>query len=112
MTSEVVEVEIEERIRRWPVWFARLANRLIGWTDSSCAADCGYPISGRFRVEIEKVGETSVMMAVCSLRGACEQSVRENPRDEFGRRYPEFRPEIVAAIRERKQDAPVVLISH
>jgi hypothetical protein len=91
----------EELIRVWPVSLARLFNRLIRWTEIYCAAGCGYPIGRRFTVTVETIGLTKVVADVCSLGGECERKVlRDGMRDDEGRKYSDFRPDVVEALKE------------
>ena len=89
----------EEMIRRQPLWFARFANRLIGWTDDYCAGGCGYPITGAFSKQIDTVEGIPVKVLLCSLNGECEETATTDPRDGSGRRYSDVRPEIVQAVK-------------
>lgn len=100
----------EEPIRRWPVWFARLANRVIGWSSEACAGGCGYPLTGRFSYELEVVGKTRVVMGICSLGGRCEREVQRDPRDEDGASYADFRPGIITNI-AKHPDTDVVRLT-
>lgn len=104
--------ETAEPIRHLPVWLARFANFVVGWTDDKCTAGCGYPITGRYRVEIEKYGDTSIMMGVCSLKGACEEAVRTDPKNAAGQRYAEWRPELIEDLKSRPVPVPTVLITY
>lgn len=97
-----IDTATEESIRRWPVWFARLANRVIGWTDEYCTGGCGYPVTRRFTYELEKIDGVSVMMTVCSVDSECYRKVEQDPRDEFGNSYADFRPSIVGDLKAQK----------
>lgn len=86
-----------EGVRRWPVWFARLANRIIGWTDMYCAGGCGYPVTGLYDIEVDKIKGTSVKMMLCSLDSDCSRKVEATQAaDDTGMRYSEIRPQLVA----------------
>lgn len=88
----------DEPIRRWPVWFARLANRVIGWTTSYCYGNCGYPVSTTLTHELERVGDIPIVVALCSTTGVCFRRVSENPHGPNGERYSEFRPQVLSAL--------------
>jgi hypothetical protein len=107
----LIDGAIEEDIRRWPVWFARLANALVGWTSMYCAANCGYPITSRFTTEIEQYGDTRIVAGICSLHGECEHLASKHPRDDQGRSYPDFRPEIIANLKATSEPVPIVRLT-
>lgn len=88
----------EERIRRWPLWFARLANHIVGWTTETCAAGCGYPVTRRFRHPIETIDGCEVVMLLCSTHSDCEWDVMSKFRDGTGATYAEIRPDIIKMI--------------
>jgi hypothetical protein len=104
----VIDAYREESIRRWPVWVARLANRVIGWTSEACAAECGYPVTRRFSYELEVIGNARVVMLLCSVGGVCEERLKSN---ETNRVYSGLRPGIVALI-EKHPETAFVPLSH
>lgn len=107
----MVDIAREEPIRRLPVWLARLANRMIGWTTDACSGGCGYPITRRFNYELEVIGDAHVVMLICSLGGECERVVSSDPRDEIGRSYADFRPSVVDMLRSNPETR-LVALSH
>ena len=98
-----IDSDREEAIRIWPVGVARLMNRFVRWTNESCVGGCGYPTTHRFVYELETIGKTRVVMALCSLGGECERRVERDPRDEDGRSYADFRPDLIAALAEHPE---------
>ena len=87
-----------ELVTRWPRWFARLANRIVGWTDEYCAGGCGYPITRRFSREIERYGDTAIVAPVCSLESPCSKRIDEHAVEIFD--YTNTRPDIIATLNE------------
>ena len=105
-----IDTDREDLIRRWPVWFARLANRFIRWSDVYCGGRCGYPISHRFRVEREKWLRTTIYVGVCSLGGECERIALTDFRDDHGRTYEQARDDIVEALSHHYGEQPPVCL--
>ena len=88
-----------EPIRRFPVWFARLLNGVIGWTDRYCAAGCGYPVTTQWHYTVEQIDGVPVAYALCSRGGSCEGFVRNAvTQQSYEHRYADIRPDIVRAI--------------
>jgi hypothetical protein len=101
----------EERVRKWPVWFARLSNLFIGWTANYCAAGCGYPITNRFNYKLETYKDVPIRMAICSVGGECEEKVKSDPRDEAGNSYADFRPLVIESIKQAEaKNFPMVSV--
>lgn len=91
-----------DKVRKWPLWRATLANRIFRWTGDYCAGGCGYPVGTKYLIEIDNIDGVPVRAAACSLGGDCEYNVRNDPRDETGRPYADIRPDVVVAIRDAR----------
>lgn len=102
----VIDESKEESVRRWPAWFARLANKAIRWTTEACAAECGYPVTRRFTYELEVIGKARVAMLICSLDGDCERRVHST---EINRVYSDLRPGILDIIKQHPETSFVPL---
>lgn len=59
---------------------------------------------------IDKIGNTPVKVALCSVEGECFRIATTDPRDDEGTAYAEFRPHLVAEL-QREPEVEEILLS-
>lgn len=99
--------DIEDPIRAYPVWLARLANHVIHWTDTFCGGACGRPITGNFQVEVDNIDGLPVNVLVCAVEGECEDALSE---PWFTQMYADQRPAMVLEAPLAKERGSVEIV--